>query len=81
MTEIIDECESALIQWILENKLDEVFWFERCESFRKNYKLWIMKIEEEWKFLNENKISDYYLTQQEKKEQVLRVSEKYFPNF
>jgi len=40
-----------------------------------------MKIEEEWKFLNENKISDYYLTQQEKKEQVLRVSEKYFPNF
>jgi hypothetical protein len=61
MTEIIDECESALIQWILENKLDEVFWFERCESFRKNYKLWIMKIEEEWKFLNENKeISDSY---------------------
>lgn len=77
----IDECESALIQWIMDNQLDDVFWFERCESFRNNYKLWILRIEEEWKFLNENEISNYYLSQEEKKEQVLRVSEKYFPNF
>jgi hypothetical protein len=81
MKEYIDECESALIQWILNNQLDEVFWFTKCEIFRVNYKLWITKIEEEWKFLNENEISNYYLSQQEKREQVLRVSEKYFPNF